>query len=462
MIGAARPGGKGRTDMANPSALRAAVLGLLLVLSGGCGAGQPGPQADGLDAQAKAFVKLLARGDFEAAAARFDPTMAQALPAPKLQAVWQSLVAKVGPLKAMGDARREAVPGYEIVLVRCEFERAPLLAKVVFDPKGRITGLWFLPAEPPAWQPPPYVKPDSFGETEVKVGPADGPLPGTLTMPRGQGPFPALVLVHGSGPNDRDETLGPNRPFRDLAWGLASRGIAVLRYDKRTKVHPERFAAGQGGFTVNEETVDDAVAAAALLRAAQVIAPKRVFVLGHSLGGMLVPRIAARNPGIAGFVILAGATRPIEDAILAQTTYILAADGSLSEADQRKIDELKAIAAQVKGLKDPAARSPILLGAPPAYWLDLRGYDPAAAAAEVRRPMLVLQGGRDYQVTAKEDFAAWQRALAGRLDVTLRLYADLNHLFMRGEGPCTPAEYGVAGYVAEAVVADIADWIKRP
>src|SRR5205823_4382224 len=113
-------------------------------------------------------------------------------------------------------------------------------------------------------------------------------LPGTLTAPKQGGTFAAVVLVHGSGPNDKDETFGPNKPFRDLAWGLAARGIAVLRYDKRSKIHPEQF---RGNFTVKEETVDDALAAVNLLHKASRINPKRIYVLGHSLGGMLIPRL---------------------------------------------------------------------------------------------------------------------------------------------------------------------------
>ena len=153
--------------------------------------------------------------------------------------------------------------------------------------------------------------------------------------------MPAVILVHGSGPNDRDETIGANKPFKDLATGLASRGIAVLRYDKRTRVHGAKVAA-LTDFTVNQEVIEDVIEAVKALRAQPRIDPARVFVLGHSLGGMLVPRIATADPTIAGLIVLAGAARPLEEAIVAQSRYIAVADGTISPEEQQGIDQAAA------------------------------------------------------------------------------------------------------------------------
>ncbi len=153
-------------------------------------------------------------------------------------------------------------------------------------------------------------------------------------MPVGQGLFPAVVLVHGSGPQDRDETIGPNKPFRDLAWGLATYGIAVLRYEKRTRVYGQKLQQDKKlltSFTVYEETVDDAVSAVALLSQTPGIRPDRIFVLGHSQGGMTIPRVAQKDKQAAGFIIMAGLTRPLEDAILKQNRYLLSISGLSGE-----------------------------------------------------------------------------------------------------------------------------------
>src|SRR5205814_1805761 len=150
-------------------------------------------------------------------------------------------------------------------------------------------------------------------------------LPGTLLLPKGKGPFPVVVLVHGSGPSDRDETVGGTRVFRDFADGLADRGIASLRYEKRTKQHPTEFART---YTIDDETTDDAVAAVAFVRMQPGIDPKRVFLAGHSQGGMMAPRIAQRSPGLAGIALLAAPARQLQYLVLDQFTYLSKNDPS--------------------------------------------------------------------------------------------------------------------------------------
>lgn len=414
-------------------------------------------------ASAKTFVNLLAKGDYATAVAGFDETMARVMPAEKMREAWEGLVAQAGAFKQQTDVQKMEQGGYDIVFVTCQFKKATLDVKVVYDAHGRVSGLWFVAAgSGKPYQAPGYVKADSFTESEVVVGKGEWALPGTLTMPKAKGPLPAVVLVHGSGPQDRDETIGPNKPFRDVAWGLASRGIAVLRYDKRTKAHQAQMAAIQAKLTVREETVDDALAAAALLRKTRGIDPRRVFVLGHSLGGMLIPRIAMGAPRVAGYIIMAGTCRPLEDVMVAQFGYLASLGGAQGEEATKQLGEVKAQAARVKNpnlsLRTPAARLP--LGVPARYWLDLRAYHPLEVVKRVEQPMLVLQGGRDYQVTS-EDFDGWKKALAGRSDVTFRFYPDLNHLFAEGKGKATPAEYEQPQHVAAAVIEDTAEWIGR-
>jgi fermentation-respiration switch protein FrsA (DUF1100 family) len=418
---------------------------------------------DNAQEEAKHFIQMLANGDFSGAAKNFDVTMRGALPPAKLQDIWESLNTYVGSFKRQIGVRTEKFQQHDIAFVTCEFERATLDAKVVFNSARQIAGLFFIPSQStPKLETPASPVKDTLREKEVLVGTGEWAVHGTLSFPKGLGPFPAIVLVHGSGPQDRDETIGPNKPFRDLADGLVSKGIVVLRYEKRTKEHASQFTFLKDSITVKEETIDDALLAVALLRKAERIDPKKVFVLGHSLGGMLIPRIGSLESNIAGLIIMAGASRPMEDIILEQMSYIFSLDGTISESEKSQLSKIKLQVARVKDLTLSTATpsTDLPFGVPAKYWLDLRGYNPPEAARSLKQPMLILQGERDYQVTM-EDLAGWKKYLSSKPNVEFKTYPKLNHLFIEGEGKSTPQEYNVAGHVAEIVIDDIAGWMKK-
>ncbi len=195
-----------------------------------------------LGAKAKRLVEQLKAADFEGAHDGFGPALARALPAKALAQAWGQLVAQAGPLEAIGAVSFEpAGVDYTVAWVDCRFAKGPFRVKAVYDVKERLEGLFFLPGETAKWSAPEYVRPDAFDERPVVVKAGGVDLPGFLSVPKGDGPFPAVVLVHGSGPTDADESVGAVKVFRDLAWGLASRGVLVLRYDKRTHVAHRRW-----------------------------------------------------------------------------------------------------------------------------------------------------------------------------------------------------------------------------
>lgn len=412
---------------------------------------------------ARSALDALVANESAKVEAQFTPQMTAALPPGRLAAIWAGLANKAGSFKSCSpDSKVVRIDDKQMVITPCQFAWAVIDVQFAFDTAGRIAGLTFRPGAIAAapYTMPPYADTAAFTEQDVTVGSGEWALPGTLTVPTGAGPWPAVVLVHGSGPNDRDETVGANRPFKDLAVGLSSRGIAVLRYDKRSKVHAGKLASVKD-FTVQQEVIDDAREAVRALRAHPKIDAARIVVLGHSLGGMLVPRIAAAEPALAGLIVLAGPARPLEEAMLGQVRHLAQADGTLSAEEKDAISKTEALGDEVRRLTPADAASGRMIGgAPASYWLDLRGYDPVAAAAAVKRPLLVLQGERDYQVTMDE-FAKWKAALGSRPQVTLRSYPTLNHLFISGSGPGLPAEYQVPGHVAVEVVRDIAEWIRN-
>jgi dienelactone hydrolase len=388
---------------------------------------------------AKRIFDLLRAEKFEDVTKEFDAQMAAALPASQMRSVWSTLNQQVGQFRSFIDQRvTTPAVGVTAVVLGCQFDKSALNLIVAFDAADRIAGLRFAPRQAQNSSPAPPPVSSRFKEEQVTVGTGQWALPATLSIPTGR-IAAALVLVHGSGPGDRDETLGPNKPFRDIAWGLADRGIAVLRYEKRTRQYAAKMA-GNNNLTVREETIDDALAAVALLRRREGIDQKRVFVLGHSLGGTLAPRIAAEDKSLAGIIILAGATRPLQDVAREQLAYLASLTPNGSDPEQ--------------GLQM------LLRSAPESYWKDLAAYNPAQAAAALELPILILQGERDYQVT-QADLHGWRDALGGRKDVTIKSYPTLNHLFMTGTGKSTPAEYERPGHVADFVLTDIADWIGK-
>ena len=409
---------------------------------------------------AKGFVSLLAQQDFQKAAAGFDETMKAAVSADQLKTIWTGQLKTLGAYQRIEATRTESLQQYRIVFVTCRFQNQRADVKVVIDKTDKIAGLFFVSGEADEYRPPAYAKPASFKEKETVIGTGEWQLPGTLSMPAGKGPFRAVILVHGSGPNDRDESIRANKPFRDLAWGLASQGIAVLRYEKRTRQYAAQIAASLDRFTVNDETIIDALQGVSLLRTTEGIDTNKIFVLGHSLGGTLAPRIGASDSNIAGLIIMAGAARPLEDVVLEQTLYQASLEGELSADDRSKLEDVKRQVAAIKSLSKGSSFRGQLLFAPASYWLDLQGYNPPAIASTLRQPMLILQGAEDCQVNPKADFEEWEKALSGRKDVKLRKYPALNHLFIEVEGRSTGAEYGQPGHVAEAVVRDIAAFIK--
>ena len=400
-------------------------------------------------ATAKKAFDLLLGEKYAELPALFTAEMQKAYPAAELVKIGER-IKSFGAVGKVDSPLIQKSGSNTVAVFPVHFDKQNVNFRYIVNQGGLISGMFLLPGEV-SWQRPPYSKPDSFTEREVTVGADQWKLPGTLTVPAGTGPFPGVVLVHSTGPNDRDETVFGTKVFKDLAEGLSSRGIMVLRYEKRTKQYPNKLA-GLHGKTVDEETVEDAARAAELLRTQKEVDQRKIFVIGHGLGGYVGPRIAEQDGKLAGLVILAGNARPIEDVIVGQAEYLGIA--------AKDLEGIRAAAKRVKVLEQADIDAPNLLGLPASYLLDLKTYDPVDAAKRLPIPLLVLQGERDFQSNMK-DFALWKAGLASRKDVVLKSYPALNHLFVAGEGKSTEAEYRKPGHVAPEVVDDIAKWVTH-
>lgn len=311
-----------------------------------------------------------------------------------------------------------------------------------------------------------YVRRGYAAGPEPEIVPADDPresavtvpglavgLPGILTLPKAEGPVAAVLLLAGSGPQDRDETVGTNKPLRDLARGLADAGIASLRYDKRTYVRRDPEVAPD----LRREYVEDALAALALLRGTAGIDGSRLYVAGHSLGASVAPLLVPKGD-VRGLVLLAPMTRRADEVLLDQIPFQLRLLGT----DEAEIARRRAqIEAYFKALQDPKADPGPFFGAGAGYWRDWLALDVVKLVRETAVPVLVLQGTKDIQVRPEADFEKLRREAGEREGrIRYRLFPELNHLFQRTEGPSTGAEYGIPGRMDPEVVRAIVEWIR--
>ena len=406
-------------------------------------------------------------GRFEHAHARFSAQLGDLVSADAVAELWRGRL-DGQEIRERGPAALRTRPdGLVTVTVPVRTQCGGMNVLMSVDAEGIVHGLRFAAAEEDEWKAPGYVSRRRFEEYEVEIRSGEDAVPGAVTLPRGwtrlkaqmKGGVPAVVLLAGGGPFDRDETAGPNKPLKDLAWGLATRGIAVLRFDKPTLVHAERL--NERGFTLADEYVPYATAAIEVLESCRLVDRDRIFVLGHSAGGKAAPRLAQARPSVAGLILLAADAAPMPETAVRVARHVAGLNpGPQAEIAVSRLTEQAARAADPE--LDPSTPATDLpFGLPAAYWLDLGRYDPVGTAAALGKPMFIAQGGRDYQVTVEHDLALWRDGLRGYADVVSRVYPADDHLFFPGSEPATPTSYQVAQHVDPRLVEDIAAWLAR-
>ena len=388
------------------------------------------------------LVDALATGDYDAAFGMLSERLQDQYSTARLEADWEQTTGDYGRFESVAGVERTTMQGYDVVVVRAQFEAGVVVVQVAFD-RESVEGLQFR-APQSAYSPPGYAVESAFEEREVALDSPACDLGATLTKPT-DGADTGVVLVHGSGPHDRDETIGPNKPFRDLAWGLATEGVAVLRYDKRTFAC--EVATDEVGF--DGLVVEDALTALTALR--EKTSVDAAGVVGHSLGGYAAPRIAERDGDVDAF-LLAAPARPLYELVVDQLQYLATLDNSVTDVERARIENAQATAERLSS--GEFADGGFEWGA--SFWRDVAEYDAVATAQALPSDVYALQGGRDYQVSPDQDFPAWVDALG---DDRTRLYESLNHLFVPGEGEPTPSEYVKPGNVAGSVVSDLVAWL---
>ncbi|MFK2826761.1 alpha/beta fold hydrolase [Bacillus sp. B190/17] len=386
----------------------------------------------------------------------------------QLPEIWKVKTAPFGKLGKQLTMKETVNSVHTNVVMTYEAEMFPIEVTINLDQSGNIDDFYipFYYTPPSQYEKPAYEQIENYIERQVAIGSGEFSLPGTLTLPKGNGPFPAVVLVHGSGPNDQDESLYSTKPFRDIAVGLANHGIAVLRYEKVTREHHIKTGMNPK-LSLQEETVHDAIQAVQLLHSLPEI-NHRVYVLGHSQGGYALPRIveADKNHQIHGGIVVSGPSGKFQDLMLWQQLHAL----EMAKEQKLPAEQLEAIKANLAFWEQQIAlinnsdyskdNIPKELQLPNQYWwYELRDYVPAELAAKQTVPLFIMQGEKDLQVPSSE-LNEWKNVLDKRQNVSYKLYPDLIHLLVNYKGKPDYSEYSIPANVPEEFIQDIADWIE--
>ena len=306
-----------------------------------------------------------------------------------------------------------------------------------------------------------------MAEEKIIVGKGtEFPLNGILTLPENlEKPVPAVVFVHGSGSSNMDEKVMKLTPFKDLAEGLGKHGIASIRYDKRSFAHGRKMLK-KGSLTVREEVIEDAVLASEMLKNDPRIDSEKVFIIGHSMGAMLAPRIDAEGGNFKGLVLMAGTLDTLEEVLFRQLeemkngkSKIMAWVASAQDKKFRKSFE------NLYEISDEEAKKRKYAGGVDLYYFKEMGLHRAADYLEkTEKPVLIMQGSRDLQVNVERDFGGYKRAFGKKDNFSFRLYEGLNHCFVPAlydDISKATKEFSKERHIGENVISDIAGWIFK-
>lgn len=404
------------------------------------------------------FFDALNAGKYDDAKAYFDESLQDKVTSQALEQAWKQIHSQLGDFESVDGAQNRSQDDFQSVILDCTFKNGSQPFQFVFNNKQKLLGFFIAPKSSVAsYKLPAYTDTTSYTERFITIKSGKHELPGAVTIPKTGSNFPVVILVHGSGPSDMDETVGANKPFKDLAIGLANKGIATIRYVKRTTLYPSEF---QKTFTLKEEVEDDAVAAIAFAKTIAEIDKNQIFLFGHSLGGMVAPRIATNHRDLKGIVLAAAPARSFGEVAIDQNNYILAQSIDTTTATKKVVEDnikqLKAAALIKTGSLPPDS---LVSGLPASYWADINSINQVALSKKLKNKILVIQGGNDFQVT-ETDFNLWKNALKGKKTVTLKLYPMLNHLFSFVSEKGTVNQYQQPGNVDEVLINDLAAWIK--
>jgi dienelactone hydrolase len=418
-----------------------------------------------IERRADLIFNWLQNEKYDSVTTLFDRDMKRQFDASQLEGVWGQVTMTYGAVKKSGEVILEKQDKFIRTQRLVDFEGGRITLLVAFDSINQVAGLFLQPGDVP-YSPSIYVNTESFNEYRIDFGAPDFKNSGKLSIPKSSKKAPLVIIVAGSGGIDKDCSMGANKIYKDLAWGLSSKGIATFRFDKRTYRYQnelvENDKSGKSAFDIRTEYLQDLKEIISSLKKRKDFDTKRIFIMGHSQGGYLIPLLNKEFKAVFGFISLAGTLREIPELALEQVDYL----SSFETMDAKDSLEVQSIKRQMRNslsqqISNVSSNDSVLGPYTVNYWKYLSSYKPAVLAAQIKKPVLVLQGERDYQVLMK-DYELWKSTCSGKPNFSFKSYPALNHLFMEGSGGklSTPKEYLRASNVPEFVIIDIKNWIE--
>ncbi|WP_081086076.1 alpha/beta hydrolase [Bacillus mycoides] len=406
-----------------------------------------------LKIKSAAYLEQFQKNDFDQLYKNVTHEMNSKLPKDEFASKWNALISQLGPALDTESEVFSSKDKHGKVSITTVHRKNNLQTTFVYTKDGKVTDVQ-------TQLQPLIVKPEKgekWEEFSIKVGYNEKKLNGLLTLPKGVEKPPVAILLQGSGPNNMDSIIGTglNRPFADIAHGLAENGIASIRYDKRSYAYPNDVS------DVETEYLYDAKEAVRLAKEDNRVDSNRIYLIGHSQGGLLGPKIAQDNPEIKGFVSMAGTLRRLEDIVLTQTTLRLEQENLSNERKKEELDNTKAGVDKIKKLNS-SDKTEVILGYPASYWNSLNKIDGASIVKNLSIPMFIIQGTTDFHVLEKVDYKLWQETLEDKDNVSFKVYPGLSHLFMPG-GSADKFDgsiYNKPAHVDSQVIKDVSGWIN--
>jgi pimeloyl-ACP methyl ester carboxylesterase len=420
-------------------------------------------------------VENLVNENFEAVVLSFTPWLSERHTVEELEEVWYRTVQRYGLYESHQFGKtieKDSTISY-LYVINCRFavlavvlaynNDGQIMAFVLQPPEGepiKSESMWVVPdlseIEYRNDRIPSYVDTSHFSEVEFTMQ-GEPALPAVMTVAKTNEPNPVVLLFEGFGPTDRDETIGTVKPFRDIAWGLATQGIASIRFDCRAYTQSTEVIAG---YDLDNFLLDDIAAMLAYIRMETTIFDTtRIFLAGHGLGGVVAPRAAKRDGGIAGLIFLSSPARSIDKLIRETLKRDMKSEKAIGMGEKANPGDVAEILDLLERRQLPP--NEMLLFAPARIWYELMDSDHIAIAEQLNLPTLIVLSGRDFEASDK-DYEIWEMKFGGKTNFSIIKYDELNHFYQRGSGQADRLEYlSDTASVDRQVVDDIASWVKR-